>query len=122
MVLVDSSVWVQHLRVANQALTALLQNYEVLTHEFIIGELACGNLRNRKEILSLFERFPKTPTVSFHELVYFLGRNALSGSGIGFVDAHLLASAQLSSTPIWTLDKALEASALKLGLRYQPLK
>ena len=120
MVLVDTSVWVLHFRKANQRLIHLLENNEVLTHEFVVGELACGKLKNRKEILSLFHRLPKTLAVSFSELMHFLERKGIAGSGIGFVGAHLLASAQLTHVPIWTLDRSLELISSKLFLKYIP--
>ena len=92
---------------------------QVVCHPFIVGELACGNIKNRVEFLSLLQSLPMAPTVSLDELLYFIDRHALMGMGIGFVDAHLLASAQLSSTPLWTSDKKLKSAATKLEVSYK---
>ena len=114
MVLVDTSVWVNHLRKGDIQLEELLLNGEVVCHPFIIGELACGNIKNRHEILALLQSLPETPTIDLAEYLYFIEQNHLSGTGIGFVDVHLLASAQLSGIPLWTSDKRLKETALKL--------
>ena len=86
---------------------------------FIIGELACGNLKNRHEILSLLQSLPMAPIIEFDEFLYFIERNELMGIGIGFVDVHLLASAQLAGIPLWTADKRLKSVAIKLDLGYK---
>jgi predicted nucleic acid-binding protein len=118
MVLVDTSIWVTHLREGNRHLETLLLDAAVLCHPFIVGELACGNLRNRNEILSLLQTLPMAPTVEFDEFLYFIDRNQLMGIGIGFVDVHLLASSQLAGIPLWTSDNRLRSSAIKLDLDY----
>jgi len=92
---------------------------EVLCHPYIEGELACGNLKNRDEILSLLQSLPMTPLIEFDELLFFVERNQLMGMGIGFVDMHLLASAQLGRIPLWTADKRLRSAAIKLDLAYK---
>ncbi len=119
MVLVDTSVWISHFRKGEQRLEALLEDAEVLSHDFIIGELACGNLKNRNEILSLLQALPMVSAVSQQELLYFIERGGLMGSGIGFVDAHLLASAQLKRIHIWAFDTSLERVAAKWKLSYR---
>ncbi|MFO7761605.1 MAG: type II toxin-antitoxin system VapC family toxin [Thermodesulfobacteriota bacterium] len=111
MVLVDTSVWVNHLRDGDLYLEKLLFDGDVVCHPFIIGELACGNLRNRQEILTLLQALPAAPVVEFHEFLYFIDRNNLNGKGIGFVDIHLLASAQLGQLFLWTEDKGLKTAA-----------
>jgi len=88
-------------------------------HPFIVGELACGNIKNRVEFLSLLQSLPMAPTVSLDELLYFIDRHSLMGMGIGFVDAHLLASARLSRIHLWTSDKKLKSTATKLGVSYK---
>jgi len=118
MVLVDTSVWVNHFRRGDLQLEALLLGGEVVCHPFVIGELACGNIKNRSEILALLQALPKTPTIDMAEYLYFIEQNHLSGTGIGFVDVHLLASAQLSGIPFWTNDKKLKETALKLKVFY----
>lgn len=119
MVIADTSIWVTHLRQGNRHLEELLTDGEIFCHPFIIGELACGNIRNRTEILSLLQSLPMAPTIEFNEFLHFIDRNHLMGMGIGFVDVHLLASAQLSGIPLWTADKALGSVALKLKVAYK---
>ena len=118
MVLVDTSVWVNHLRRGDKRLETLLLDGEVACHPFVIGELACGNLKNRFEILTLLRSLPQSPTIDLAEYLFFIEQNDLAGTGIGFVDVHLLASAKLSGLPLWTSDKRLNQTALQLGLSY----
>ncbi len=119
MVLVDTSIWINHLRDGDRHLEKLLFDGDVLCHPHIIGELACGNLKNRKEIIELFQSLPVSPVVGFQEFLYFIEQNNLSGRGIGFVDIQLLASAQLGQVPLWTADKRLKAVAADLDLSYK---
>jgi hypothetical protein len=119
MVLVDTSIWVTLLRQGNRQLEKLLIDAGVMCHPSIIGELACGNLKNRNEILSLLKSLPLAATIEFDEFIFFIERNRLMGIGIGFVDVHLLASAQLTEIPLWTTDKRLKSAATKLDLAYK---
>jgi len=119
MVLVDTSVWVNHLRDGDQHLEKLLFDGDVVCHSHIIGELACGNIKNRKEIILLLQSLPTAPHVEFQEFLYFIEQNQLDGKGIGFVDIHLLASAQLGQIPLWTTDRRLKVTATELGLGYR---
>ncbi len=119
MVITDTSIWVTHLRQGSRQLEKLLIDAEVMCHPFIIGELACGNLKNRNEIISLLQSLPMAPTIEFDEFIFFIERNRLMGIGIGFVDVHLLASAQLTGIPLWTADKRLKSAATKLDLAYR---
>ena len=119
MVLVDTSIWVNHLSKGDRHLESLLLEGEVACHPFIIGELACGNIRNRSEILSLLKTLPSTSTVDMTEYLFFIEKNRLFGVGIGFVDVHLLASAKLSGIPLWTADKKLKEAALHLRISYK---
>ena len=114
----DTSVWVSHLRQADKDLGTLLLEAEAMSHDFVIGELACGGLKNRKEILSLLQSLPRAPLVSQDELLYFIENHSLNGMGIGFVDAHLLASAKLANIPLWTFDKKIKLVATKLSVLY----
>jgi predicted nucleic acid-binding protein len=118
-VLVDTSVWVDHLRKGDAHLTQMLDKDRVLCHPFIIGELACGNLKNRTEILSALSELERTPVIEFYEYMNFIDQNRLFGIGIGFVDAHLLASALLADVTLWTADKRLHKAALDLGIAYR---
>ena len=119
MVLVDSSVWVSHFRAGNSDLEILLNDGRVVCHPFIIGELACGNLKNRTEILSLLHSLPMAKQAEHEEVLQFIESNRLMGRGIGYVDAHLLASAVLTGIPFWTLDKKLQEVSLKFGIGLQ---
>jgi predicted nucleic acid-binding protein len=117
MILVDTSVWIDHLRKGNSRLISLLSNAAVLTHPFVIGELACGNLKNRRRILSLLGNLPTSKMAGDKEVLFFIERNDLMGRGIGYIDMHLLASASLSGgTGIWTNDRRLKEVAVQLGL------
>lgn len=116
MVIVDTSVWVSHLRRGNPALEKLLLEAEVVCHPFIVAELACGNITNRGEILSLLQALPMAPTVTQEEFLHFVDSQKLMGTGIGFVDVHLLASSRLSGIPLWTEDTKLKQAARKLNL------
>ncbi len=119
MILVDTSIWVSHLRQSSRQLEKLLMNAEVMCHPFIIGELACGNLKNRNEIISLLQSLPMAPIVEFDEFLFFIDRNHMMGKGVGFVDVHLLASAQLAGVLLWTADKKLKSSADQLELTFK---
>ena len=119
MVLVDTSVWVSHLRDGRPDLELLLVNGDVACHPFIVGELACGNLKNRSQILSLLQELPRTQTANHEEVMYFIESNRLMGKGLGYVDVHLLASAVLSPVPLWTLDKTLAQTASELRIEYK---
>jgi predicted nucleic acid-binding protein len=119
VILVDTSVWVDHLRSPSSALADELDGGRVLTHPFVIGELAGGNLRNRGEILRLLARLPSVPTATHEEALEFLERRALMGRGIGFVDVHLLASAALAAPArLWTRDRRLASIARALRLAF----
>jgi len=118
--LVDTSVWVDHFRQGDAALSGLLSRAEVECHLFIIGELACGSLRRRSEVLSLLESLPHVPVGSHNEVLTFVERHRLMGRGIGWVDAHLLASASLAGVLLWTRDRPLSEVARMLHLYGQP--
>jgi predicted nucleic acid-binding protein len=118
VILVDTSVWVDHLRCSDDVLIALLGQNTVLMHPMIIGELACGNLKNRQELMLLWRNLPGISTASDDEAIIFLERNQLMGKGIGYVDLHLLTAVVLQKDALlWARDKRLNniAHALKLG-------
>jgi predicted nucleic acid-binding protein len=120
VILVDTSVWAQHIRREIAALSALLESGEVLAHPFVIGELALGKLRDRDIVLADFRALPQAVLAAHDEVLELVERNRLFGRGIGYVDAHLLASARLSEqTLLWTLDKKLAAAAAQVGLAYR---
>ena len=115
MILVDTSVWVDHLRYGNPTLISLLEGERVLTHPFVIGELACGRIRNRREILRLLETLPEATIARHGDVMTFVDGHRLSGRGIGWIDAHLLASAILSHAGVLTLDQRLARVARAVG-------
>ena len=118
MVLVDTSVWIEHFRFGHVGLDTLLIAGEVICHPFVIGELACGTLKNRKTILSLLKALPSAVEADHAEVMDFLEKNLLMGRGLGLIDVHLIASAFLSGIPLWTLDKKLRQASSKLGIAY----
>ena len=116
MILVDTSVLVEHRRSGLPRLATLLQGGEVRIHPSVIGELACGNLRNRSQVLELLLGLPMATVASDTEVLLLIERDRLMGRGIAYVDAHLLASARLSHCRLWTQDRRLAAVALEQGL------
>lgn len=116
MILVDTSVWIDHLRNGSSTLKKLLNDGEVLTHPFIIGELACGNLKNRAEVIGLLGELPKAVVAEDVEVLEYAERNHLYGIGIGWIDVHLIASAMLSKATMMTLDKQLGNAAKRLEI------
>ncbi|MBS0569922.1 MAG: type II toxin-antitoxin system VapC family toxin [Proteobacteria bacterium] len=121
MILVDSSVWIDHLRHGDRELAALLEARSVMSHPFVIGELACGWLSNRGKVLAELAGLPVAPLATNDETLGFLERHRLPGRGIGWVDAHLLASAQLiGGEALFTRDKRLRTVAMEMGLAMQP--
>jgi predicted nucleic acid-binding protein len=113
-VLVDTSVWVDHLRQGNAELPARLASGEVLTHPFVVGELACGHLSKRAKVLALLEALPATPVAEPREALGFVESQRLQGAGIRWIDVHSLASARLAHVPLWTLDRKLASVARSL--------
>ena len=116
MILADTSVWVQHFRHGLPALAKRLSRGEVATHSVVIGELATGNLTRRRETLSWLAQLPRVAEASSAECLDFLERHELFGVGIGWSDVQLLAAAQRSHIPNWSLDKKMTASARQLRL------
>jgi len=118
MVLVDTPVWVSHLREGDIGLERLLNEGAVVCHPFIMGELACGNIKNRTEILSLLQSLPPAIQAEHEEVMRFIDNHKLMGKGLGYIDIHLLASALLTDVPIWTLDKKLNDISAALGIAF----
>jgi predicted nucleic acid-binding protein len=119
-VLVDTSVWIDHLRRGNAQLVARLEHGEVESHPFIIGELACGNLRRRNEILSLLGSLARVIEAEHDEVLSLVESRRVNGRGLGWVDVHILASALLGRTTLWTLDRPLAEQARRLGVLVKP--
>jgi predicted nucleic acid-binding protein len=121
VILVDTSVWVDHLRTGDRVLGQLLDSGGVLGHRFVTGELALGNLRERDLVLSAMRELPQATVASDDEVLHFIDRQALFGLGIGYVDAHLLAAVLLTlGAKLWTRDRRLQAAATQLGLATAP--
>ena len=118
--LVDTSVWIDHLRQGNKQLATMLDTGGVCCHRFVIGELACGALRNRDELLGLLNALPEAPIAENEEVLSLVADQNLGGRGLGWIDMHLLASALLGRCTLWTLDKALVAEATELELVSNP--
>ncbi len=117
MILVDSSVWIDHLRSSDATLTGLLGGGQVLAHPFVIGELAMGSLRQRDAILNALRDLPQATVAGDDEVLGFIDQHRLFGLGIGYVDAHLLAAARLTAgASLWTRDKRLHDVAIRAGL------
>ena len=120
MILVDTSVWIDHFRSGDAHLSTLLDHGMVQTHDSIIGEIACGNLKNRQQTLYLLSCLPRCTTTSPEETLFFIGRHGLMGRGIGYIDASVLASAMLVQANLWSRDRRLMALATELGCAYSP--
>lgn len=121
MILVDTSVWVDHLRRGDARLVQLLESASVLMHPFVVGEIACGSLADRHTVLELLQDLPTAAVAEFDELLSFVERHRLWGKGIGYVDVHLLAAVALTDgARLWTRDKRLGAAAQALGCAFEP--
>jgi predicted nucleic acid-binding protein len=118
MILVDTSVWMDHFHHSDEILIELLLTNQVCIHPFILGELSCGNISNRKEVLSLLRTLRSVDLVLDEEVSVFIEERKLFGKGLGFIDIHLLASAIIDHVPIWTRDKSLKRVAGELGISY----
>lgn len=119
-VLVDTSIWVDHLRTGRPDLAALLERCQVLMHPWVFGELALGGIKNNREVSTLLAALPRSPVASERELADFIRARSLHGRGLGYVDTQLLASAALSpGSTLWSADDGLRAAAAQLGLAHQ---
>ena len=118
--LVDTSVWIDHLRRGNARLASRLRDAEVESHPFVLGELACGNLRQRHEILSLLGALPRVAEAEHDEVLSLVESKRLNGHGLGWAGFYLLASTLLGRTTLWTQDKRLAEQACRLGVLYEP--
>ena len=117
MILVDTSIWIDHLKSTDAALVELLDSVQVVTHPLVIGELAVGSLRQREDFLRLLDELPKAPLADSSEVLTFIDAYRLDGQGLGIVDVHLLASTALApGTSLWTRDARLRAAASSLGM------
>src|SRR5579871_240779 len=111
MVLVDTSIWIDHFRSTNRTLESLMDAVQVTVHPWVTGELACGNLGNRSNTLYLLRSLPQALVANEDEVLFFIDKHALSGKGVGYLDMHLLAAAALGNLRIWTRDRRLAETA-----------
>jgi predicted nucleic acid-binding protein len=116
MIIADTSIWIDHLRTHNQVFGRLLVDAQILIHPFVVGELAVGNLKDRNKLLRELADQPKAKKALDTDVLVLIDNNKLFGRGIGYVDAHLLASARICEAKIWTTDKRLHTAAVELGL------
>ncbi len=121
MILADTSVWIAYFRAHDTTLADLLNTGAILTHPFVIGEVALGNLRQRAVVIAALTDLPRAKVATDEEILHFIARHALFGRGVGYVDVHLLAGVRLTEgTALWTNDKRLHRVAADLGLAYTP--
>jgi len=117
MILIDTSIWIEHLRYGDPILVGLLNAGRVLTHPFVIGEIALGILRHRERVIDLLSDLPSATPANNEEILSFISTQGLYGRGIGYVDAHLLAATQLTAgASLWTKDRRLAQTATELGI------
>lgn len=122
MILVDSSIWIDHLNVPDVELTGLLQHARALIHPFVIGEIALGALRNRAQVISRLMAIKQTVVADHADVMILIDRHSLGSAGIGYVDAHLLASTKLSEgSRLWTRDRRLSDAATRLEINHVPM-
>ena len=122
MILLDTSVWVDHLRRGDSLVVKVLESGQVAVHSFVIGELACGNLKARARVVDLLQALPRLAMATDDEVLYFIERHKLMGRGIGYVDAHLLAASAIGGSLLWTRDKRLRAIATDIEVAYLEAK
>jgi predicted nucleic acid-binding protein len=121
-VLLDTSVWIRHFRESNGEVVRLLEEQQVMTHPYVVAEIACGSLKKRIETLSYLKAIPTLPIVAIDEILTFIESRELFSKGVGFVDVQLLASVIISdNVSLWTTDNRLEAIAVKMGISYPAL-
>jgi len=117
VILVDTSIWIDHFRQEDRVLIGMLEDRMVLMHPFVIGELALGSMKQRDFVIARMRRLPKAIVASETEMLHFISEHTLFGSGVGYVDAHLLAAARLTrNARLWTRDKRLDAIAQRLSV------
>jgi hypothetical protein len=116
MILLDSSIWIDHLRRVETRVVEFLADGQVLVHPFVVAEVALGSLARRDVVIEVLEALPQAPIALHHEVMTLIEYERLFGLGIGYIDVHLLASARLSGAPLWTRDRRLHAAADRLGV------
>lgn len=118
MILLDTSVWVDHLRKGDELVVQVLESGQAAVHAFVAGELACGNLKSRGLVLDLLRSLPQIHTANDEEVLFYVETHQLMGRGIGYIDAHLLAATAVAESLLWSRDKRLRDVACELGMAY----
>ena len=118
MILIDTSVWIDHLRQRDDHLVITLLAGHVLIHPWVIGEIACSSIKDREQVLDLLRSLPLCSVALEDEVLLFIDQNKLMARGIGYVDVHLLASTKLSGATLWTRDKRLLIIAKEMNIAY----
>ena len=118
-ILVDTSVWINHFRSNSPLLRRLLDNDLVVCHPLVIGEIACGNMKHRSELIESLSVLPTTPLIEYQEVLTFIETHKLFGQGLGWIDVHLLASTMLQHVTLWTLDQSLRNAARRLRCHFE---
>ena len=118
-ILVDTSVWIDHFRSNSPALRRLLDNDLVVCHPLVIGEIACGNMKHRSEVIESLAVLPTAPLIEYQEVLTFIETHKLFGQGLGWIDVHLLASTMLQHVTLWTLDQSLRNAARRLRCHFE---
>lgn len=116
MILLDTSIWIDHLRHDEPRVVELLTDGQVLAHPFVVAEIALGSLARRSVVIEVLEALPQAPIALHREVMALIEGERLSGLGIGYIDVHLLASARLAGAKLWTRDRRLHAAAERLGV------
>ncbi|MCV9940852.1 type II toxin-antitoxin system VapC family toxin [Boseaceae bacterium BT-24-1] len=116
MTLIDASVWIDHLRYGEPRLVEFLSDDQVVVHPFVVGEIALGSLTRRDVVIDVLEALPHAPVARHEEVMALIEHERLYGLGIGYVDVHLLASARLAGTAVWTRDRRLRDAAERLSV------
>lgn len=117
MILVDSSVWIDHIHAPDPILLTLLAKGEVLAHPFVVGEIALGTIRTREAVIASLRSLPTARVATDEEVMHLIEQHRLYGTGIGYVDVHLLTAARLSNGTLWARDRRLRDAASRLGLQ-----
>jgi predicted nucleic acid-binding protein len=118
VILVDTSVWIDHFRSAEPKLVGLLLEPRVMSHPYVVGELACGGLKRRAEVVRLLRSLPAASVADADDVLTFIESHALAGTGLGWIDVNLLASARLAGARLWTRDRKLTQAASRLDVDY----
>ena len=118
IVLADTSIWIKHFREGNKQFTELLEQGLIACHPYIVGELACGSLKNRSEIIGLLEALPMAVVLEHSEVMELIEKQKLMSIGIGYIDTHLLGSSLLSDFQLWTFDKSLQKAAKAMNIAF----